>query len=103
MLHHPFVDYANLFTVDSQVYRSYIEAFRAYYYSYTHPQDFYIDPEPELEVSDGESDEEEEEQVEDDHPLAGFKAFARWRPQEDFTCINLLDSLGAREIDYNYN
>ena len=78
IFYHPFVDYADLFIVDSQVYESYIEAFRACYYSYTHPYDFYTDPEPDLRASDGESDEDPEELVEDNHPLADFEAFARW-------------------------
>ena len=103
MLHHPFVDYADLLTVDGQVYGSYIEAFRACYRSHTHPQDFYTDPEPESEASDSETDEDPEEQAEDDHPLADFEAFARRRPQEDFTRIDLLDSLGTREMDRDYD
>jgi hypothetical protein len=103
MLHHPFVDYADLLTVDGQVYGSYIEAFRACHCSHTHPQDFYTDPEPESEASDSESNEDLEEQAEEDYPLADFEAFARRRPQEDFTCIDLLDSLGTREIDRDYD
>jgi hypothetical protein len=103
MLHHPFVDYADLLNVDGQVYGSYIEAFRACYRSHNHPQDFYTDPEPESEALDSESDEDPEEQAEDDHPLADFEAFARRRPQEDFTRIDLLDSLGTREMDRDYD
>jgi hypothetical protein len=56
-----FVDYADLLTVDSQVYGSYIEAFRAYYRLYTYPQDFYIDPEPESKISDNKSNKDLEE------------------------------------------
>jgi hypothetical protein len=48
-----------------------------------------------------ESDEDHEKQA-DDHPLADFEAFAHRRPQEDLTQIDLLDSLGTREIDCNY-
>jgi hypothetical protein len=102
MLHHPFVSWTALLTVDGEAYGSYIDAFRACYHSHTHPQDFYTDPEAEFEVSDG-SDEDPEEQAEDEHPLADFEAFARRRPQEDFTCIGLLDSLGSREMDRNYD
>ncbi|KAK8912682.1 hypothetical protein VCV18_012361 [Metarhizium anisopliae] len=99
MLHHPFVDYADLLTVDGQVYGSYIQAFQACQRLHTHPQDFYTDPE----ASDSESDEDPEEQAEGDHPLADFEAFARRRPQEDFTRIDLLDSLGVREMDRDYD
>jgi len=35
--------------------------------------------------------------------LADFEAFARRRPQEDFTRADLLDSLGAREMDCDYD
>ncbi|KID81125.1 ATP-dependent DNA helicase PIF1 [Metarhizium guizhouense ARSEF 977] len=103
MLHHPFVDYADLFTVDGQHYESYNEAFQACRRSHAHPQDFYTDPEPDPEASDSESDEDPEEQAEGDHPLADFEAFARRRPQEDFTRIDLLDSLGVREMDRDYD
>ncbi|KID81041.1 ATP-dependent DNA helicase PIF1 [Metarhizium guizhouense ARSEF 977] len=103
MLHHPFVDYTDLLTVDGQVYGSYIQAFQACRRSHTHPQDFYTDPEPDPEASDSESDEDPEEQAEGDHPLADFEAFARRRPQEDFTRIDLLDSLGVREMDRDYD
>ena len=102
MLHHPFVEYTDLLTVDGQVYESSIEAFRACRHSHTHPEDFYTDPEAESEASDEESDEDFEEQPEE-HPLADFEAFARRRPQEDFTRIDLLDSLGSREMDRNYD
>jgi hypothetical protein len=84
-------------------FTGHIKAFRACHRSYTHPQDFYTDPEPELEASDGESNKDPEEQVEDNHPLVDFEAFARRRPQEDFTRIDLLDSLGTREMDRDYD
>src|SRR6195952_3364640 len=108
MLHHPFVDYTDLLTVEGQAYETYIEAFRACRHAHTHPQDFYTDPEPESEVSDSEEDEdqedqEEEDQVENDYPLADFEAFARRRPQEDFTYIDPLESPGMREIDRDYD
>lgn len=102
MLHHPFVDWKDLLSVDGQMYESYIDAFRACNHSHTHPQDFYTDLEAESEDSDDESDGDPQEQA-DEHPLADFEAFARRRPQEDFTRIDLLDSLGTREIDRNYD
>ena len=98
MLHHPFVDWDDLLTVDHQVYRSYIDAFQACHHSHTHPEDFYTDPDPESEASDSESDEDPEEEAEE-RSLADFEAFARRRPQEDFTRVDLLDGLGDREMD----
>ncbi len=61
MLYHLFVDYTDLFTVDSQVYRSYIKAFQACYHSHTYPQDFYTNPKPESEASDSKSNKDLEE------------------------------------------
>lgn len=49
--------------VDNQVYGSYIDAFRACHRSRTHPEDFYTDPDPESEASDGESDGDPEERT----------------------------------------
>ena len=90
-------------TVDNQVYGSYIDAFHACHRSHTHLEDFYTDPGPESEVSDSESHKDPEEQTDDEHPLADFEAFARRRPQEDFTQADLLDSLGSRELDRDYD
>ena len=104
MLHHPFTDWADLLTGDNQTYGSYIDAFQACKRLHTHPQDFYTDLEAEhLDSDPDESDEELELGLEDNHPLADFEAFARRRPQEDFTHMDLLESLGAREMDRNYD
>jgi hypothetical protein len=62
-----------------------------------------MNPEPESEVSDSKSNKDPEEQVEEDYPLADFEAFVYRRPQEDFICIDLLDNLGSRELDRDYN
>jgi hypothetical protein len=102
MLHHPFVDWADLLTVESQVYGSYIDAFHACHHSHTHPEDFYTDPDLESEASDSESDKDLDEQV-DEHPLADFEAFARRGLQRDFIQVDLLDSLGARDMDRDYD
>jgi hypothetical protein len=100
MLHHPFVDWDDLLMVDNHVYRSYIDAFQACRRSHAHPEDFYTDPEAESEVSDDDSG---EEQAADEHPLADFEAFARRRPQEDLTQVDLLNGLGTRDMDQNYD
>ena len=61
MLYHPFTDWADLLSVDSQIYGSYIDAYQACYCSHTHPQDFYTDPEdPEAEYSDSDNESEED-------------------------------------------
>ena len=52
---------------------------------------------------DNESKEDPQEEANDEHPLADFEAFTRWRPQEDFTHMDLLESLGTWEMDYNYD
>jgi hypothetical protein len=62
-----------------------------------------MDPEPESKVSDNKNNKNPEEQAEKDYPLADFKTFAYRRLQEDFTRIDLLDSLSSRELDYNYD
>jgi hypothetical protein len=105
ILYHPFVDWIDLLSIDSQIYRSYINAFQACYCSHAHLQDFYTDPEAECSDSDDESDEDpqEQEQADDNYPLADFEAFARQRPQEDFICIDLFESLGTQKMDCNYN
>jgi hypothetical protein len=91
-----------LLTVDSQAYRFYINAFQACRRLYTYQEDFYIDPEIESKVSDKESNKDPEEQSEE-YLLADFEVFACRKPQEDFTYINLLDSLGSWDIDHNYD
>jgi hypothetical protein len=72
---------------------------------YTHPQDFYTNPEAEDsgEDSDDESNVNPDESAGNSHPLADFKAFARRRPLDDFTRIDLLEGLGTRVIDRNYD
>ena len=102
MLHHPFVSWINLLSMDGQTYGSYIDAFQACNESHSHPQDFYTDLEAEDPDTDNESEEDSQEQ-DNEYPLADFEAFARRRPQEDFTHIDLLDSLGGREMDRNYD
>ena len=96
MLHHPFMDWPDLLSVENQTYGSYIEAFRACQRSHTHPEDFYTDPEAEGSDSDSDSGDEDPAGTGDDEsPLADFEAFARRRPQESISRrADLLDSLG---------
>ena len=106
MLYHLFTDWVDLLLVNSQAYRLYIDAFQACHHSHMHPQDFYIDPEAECLDSDNKSDEDPQEDPQEDadnnYPLADFEAFARQRPQEDFTHMDL-ESLGTQEMDRNYD
>jgi hypothetical protein len=105
MLHHPFVAWADLLVIESQVYGSYIDAFQACTRLHAHPQDFYTDPEAEDsgEDSDDESGVDPNESAGDSHPLADFEAFARRRPLDDFSRVDLLEGLGTRVIDRNYD
>jgi hypothetical protein len=43
ILHHPFVDWDDLLSVDGQVYDSYVDAFHACEQWHIHPEDFYTD------------------------------------------------------------
>ncbi len=87
MLHHPFVHVDELLSVNGVAYSSYQEAFTACCQHHSHPEDYYIDPEPETEESadsddDGLDNSEPDPEVE--VPLADFEAYARQRPNYDF-------------------
>jgi hypothetical protein len=99
MLHHPFVDWTDLFSVDGQTYGSYIDAFWACSRSHAHPQDFYTDPEAECSDPDDESEEDPLEDATGNYPLADFELLARRRPQEDLPQGESLGGLGDREVN----
>ena len=107
MLHHPFVEWVDLFTVDEQLCGSYIDAFQVCSHSHSHSPDFYNDPEPEpsdsAENQSNSSESEPEEVREDDYPLADFELLARRQRQEVFLREDALDGLGSREIDQTYD
>jgi len=79
MLHHPFTSWVNLLLVNSQAYKLYINAFQACNQLHTYSQDFYTNPDPDLEAEcsdlDNKSDKNLKEQA-DNYLLANFKAFA---------------------------
>jgi ATP-dependent DNA helicase PIF1 len=104
MLHHPFVVWEDLLTVDGIEYGSFTDAFYICHTSHTHPLDFYTDPPRE---ADHESDEESEEEEPDidgiEQPLADFEAFARRRPGCELDFTDRLDTLETRDIDRLYN
>jgi ATP-dependent DNA helicase PIF1 len=100
MLYYLFQGWDDLLTVDNQAYRLYIDAFKACKCSYTYPEDFYTDLEAD---TDDESNKDLVEDATDETPLADFETFARRRLYEDFTCIDLSDNLGSREMDLQYD
>ena len=105
MLHHPFIDWTDLFVIDGQLYESYIDAFQACSRLHTHIEDFYTDPDHEGDDQDSNSESEEDIDPDDDtnYPLADFEAFARRRPREDFTLMDPEQDLGTRDIDRDYD
>jgi ATP-dependent DNA helicase PIF1 len=106
MLHHPFVDWDDLLSVEGQVYASYIDAFRACTQQHVHPEDFYTDLE-ELEGlgsdSDTDSDDSSDEDEDNNYPLAGFEILARRRPRDDFPRVDVSEGLSYRDIDRDFN
>ena len=113
MLHHPFVEWDDLLSVDGQVYNSYIDAFIACTEKHIHPPDFYTDPEAAVNSdsdtdsnSDSDSDlgsDSDSINQDTDHPLADFETFARRRPRDNFYHIDNLDELGSRNMDHNFD
>ena len=102
MLHHPFVDWAELLPVDGCLYQSYVDAFRACVRRHHHPEDFYTDPAPRSDDSGNDSGEETDDPVDPgpaDHPLADFKTFAPRGPRNGIASAFFVDSLGARDLD----
>jgi hypothetical protein len=106
MLHHPFVDIDELLSVDGVAYSCYQEAFTACYQHHSHPEDYYIDPEPDAEELDN-GDDEYPDDIEPDPevevPLADFEAYAQRRPNYDLGQLDGLDGLGTRHIDRAYD
>ena len=104
MLHHPFVDWDDLLSVNGEVYASYVDAFRACTQRHVHPEDFYTDLEESGELgSESDTDSDDSSDDEDgDHPLADFEIFAHRRPQEDFPRVDI-DGLGYQDMDRDYD
>ena len=110
ILHHPFVDWDDLLSVDGQVYDSYVDAFYACKQWHVHPEDFYTDlDESGLGVdsdsdsdSDTDSDDTSDEDSDNNHPLADFEILACRRPRDDFPHVND-EGVGYQDMDHNYN
>ena len=81
MLYHPFVDWADLLSVDDQVYGSYIDAFQACSRLHSHPEDFYTDPDNEDDNTDSDTDTKTEDDLDPEdgsdtnYLLADFEGF----------------------------
>src|SRR5580692_1433760 len=106
ILHHPFVNWDDLLSVDGQVYTTYVDAFRACIQQHVHPEDFYTDLEESGElgsVSDTDSDISGDEGEDIHHPLADFEILARRRPQEDFPRVDVSEGLSYRDMDRDFN
>ena len=106
MLHHPFVHVDELLSVNGVAYSSYQEAFTACCQHHSHPEDYYVDPEPDAEES-ADSDDDDPDEIEPDPevevPLADFEAYARRRPNNDLGQLDGLDGLGTRHLDRAYD
>jgi ATP-dependent DNA helicase PIF1 len=106
MLHHPFNHIEELLLVNNVVYSSYQEAYTACCRHHSHPEDYYADPETDLdELSNDDEDEEDlevEPKPEDERPLADFEAYAQRRP-DDQGQLDGLGGLGTRHLDREYN
>jgi ATP-dependent DNA helicase PIF1 len=98
MLHHPFIDLADILEVDGTVYGSYIEAFRACNERHSHPQDYYSDLEEDTE-SDTDSDVEPDYYLDETTPVD----FAQRRPNHDLLQVDILETLCHRNIDLQYD
>ena len=110
MLHHPFVDWDDLLSVDGQVYDLYVDAFHACEQQHVHPEDFYTDLDKSgLGVdsdsdsdSDTDSDDTSNEDSDNNYPLADFEILACRRPRNDFPYMND-EGVGYQDMDHNYD
>jgi hypothetical protein len=96
--------------VDNKLYELYTKAFRAYYKLYSHPPDYYPDLKIEAIVKTAEEgkggvklDKDDVPNKEDSYPLDAFEILARRRPSIDLPLMDNLDTLGNRDLDYNYD
>jgi hypothetical protein len=103
ILHHPFVDWDDLLSVDSQVYIIYIDAFHACTQHHIYLKDFYMDIKELGELgsdSDTNSDDSSDEGEGDNYPLADFEIFAHWRSQDDFFYVDTSEGLSYQDINH---
>jgi hypothetical protein len=99
-----------LLIVDNKLYELYTKAFRACYKLYSHPLDYYPDLKIKAIVKTAEEgkggvklDKDDVPDKEDNYPLDAFEILAYYRPSIDLPLIDGLNTLGSRDLDYNYN
>jgi hypothetical protein len=99
-----------LLVVDNKLYKLYTKAFRACYKLYSHPLDYYLDLKIEAivkTVEEGkggvELDKDNVPNKEDSYSLDAFEILARRQPGIDLPLIDGLNTLGNRDLDYNYD
>ena len=107
MLHHPFEHFDELLSVDGVAYLSYKDAFADCCRHHSHPEDYYVDPEPDEDDLPDDDDDPDDVGVgpdpEVEAPLADFEAYARRRPDHDSVQLDGLDGLGTRHMDRAYD
>jgi hypothetical protein len=106
MLYHPFEHFDELLSVERVAYLSYKDAFIACCRYHSHPEDYYVDPEPDdddLPDDDDPDDVEVEPDPEAEAPLADFEAYTRHRPDDDLVQLDGLDGLGTCHMDRAYD
>ena len=106
MLYHPFVNWDDLLSVDSQVYTTYVNAFHVCIQQHVYPEDFYIDWKELGELG---------LDLDTDLTIAvvrmrmttigwlTFEIFARQRSQDDFPHVDISDGLGYQDVNRDYN
>jgi hypothetical protein len=99
-----------LLIVDNKLYELYTKAFRAYYKLYSYPLDYYLDLKIKAIVKTAEEgkggiklDKDNVLNKENSYPLDTFKILACRRLSINLSLINSSDTLGNRDLDYNYN
>ena len=79
MLHHPFEHVNELLSVDRVIYSSYKEVFMACYEHHSHDEDYYVDPEPDIDELPNDNNNSDNIEVKPDPeveaPLADFEAY----------------------------
>ena len=102
MLHHPFVSWDDLSTIDGVVYESFTDAFRLCKAIHNHPRDYYTDPPRQDENNSDESGNEEECMVPLQPDLAEFWLFTHRHPSREDLADSIYD-LGTCNIGRSYN
>ena len=107
ILHHPFEHFDELLSVDGVAYPSYKDAFADCCQYHSHPEDYYVDPEPDEDDLPDDDDDPDDVGVGPDSevevPLVDFEAYARRQPDHDSVQLDGLDSLKTHHMDCVYD